>query len=493
MKIIDKRFRHLPEDEAREATEELRLREAAPEAYRAEMKADDLGPKQAREAFVQKDRRTFMELIAKSGIATGLIKGSALLGGVLANRHALAQEDVNKRVIFCYINSGAPTGSWMPTSASVMNQVTVPYGPTDYNVADICHFRQVNVITSGHQTAMNSLGNLNYSVATMDKRIADVLGTTSVRKQIYLGAQATTGQLCSNSGPCMDSPTQALASIFSNGSSSSSEISRSSSAMSSSSVMSSSSSSSRVVSSSSSRSSKGKGRGRDHGRGKQDTHVSYDTHLRTLDSVKSKLSAEEVVSVQEQAQSLVALQTELAATTSGAPSATCESNLLVDSSNMQQTGRSQADIIVAALACGITKVATLQLGNHDGLWRAHNTAWRQTAHEACHSVPSPSPFIELLRYINDVPAYLIDKLRKTNGPDGQPLIKTTVVVQVTCMGNGMTHAPENAPFIVATEMPGFVPGYSASTGGTVLDLNGAIPKGLGLTGIDLGSSTLGLV
>ncbi len=485
MKKIDNKFRHLPEDEAIEATEELRLREAAPEAYKSELKADEQGPKQEREAFVQKDRRTFMGLIAKSGIATGLIKSSALLGGVLANRHALAQEDVNKRVIFCYINSGAPTGSWMPTSASVMNQVTVPYGPTDYNVADICHFRQVNAITIGHSTAMNSLGNLNYSVATMDKRIADVLGTTTVRKQIYLGAQATSGQLCSNSGPCIDSPTQALASIFSNGSSSSSDISSSSS---SSSDMSSSSSSS-------SRSSKGKGKGRDrdHGRGKRDKNAFYDAHLRTLDSVKSKLSAEEVVSYQEHTQSLVNLQTELETASSSAPSATCESNLLVDSSNMQQTGRSQADIIVAALACGITKVATLQLGNPDGLWRAHNTAWRQTAHEACHSVPSPSPFIELLRYINDVPAYLIDKLRKTIGPDGQPLIKTTVVVQVTCMGNGITHAPENAPFIVATEMPGFVPGYSASTGGTVLDLNGAIPKGLGLTGINLGSSTLGLV
>lgn len=82
MKKIDNKFRHLPETEAIEATADLRLREAAPAAHKAEMKADDQGPKQERKAFVQKDRRRFMGLIAKSGIAAGLIKSSALLGGI---------------------------------------------------------------------------------------------------------------------------------------------------------------------------------------------------------------------------------------------------------------------------------------------------------------------------------------------------------------------------------------------------------------------------
>ena len=48
------------------------------------------------------------------------------------------------------------------------------------------------------------------------------------------------------------------------------------------------------------------------------------------------------------------------------------------------------------------------------------------------------------------------------------------------MGNGMTHEPADAPFIVATRMPGFARGFSASAGGGSDDLNGAIPKGLGL-------------
>ncbi|MDO8345619.1 MAG: DUF1552 domain-containing protein [Cellvibrio sp.] len=456
MKKIDSRFRHLPEEDALEAMEHHKKLEEAPAAYNAYLKADYYGEKKDRDQFVQQDRRRFLDLIGKSGIAAGLLKGSALVGGILANRHALAQTAVNKRVVFCYLNSGAASGQWMPTSASQMNQITRAYGPQGYAVSDICHFRQIDVITGGHQTALNSLGVTDYSSPTMDKRIAAVLGTSTPRASIYLGAKATTsGTLCSNIGPCQDSPTQALASIFS-------------------------------------------GTGGGGGGTTPDTTyaLSYDAQLRALDSIKAKLSTQEYARYQEHIDSLKKIKTNTANanSSSSSPNTTnCGSTITPSMANMQATGKSQADIIVAALACGITKVATLQLGNHQGDWLGHNTSWTQDAHQACHGSPSNAAFIEMWRYLNDVPAYLIDKLRKTSGPDGQPLINSTVVVQVTCMGNGMDHSSGNAPFIVATQMPGFASGYSARSGGNIYDLNGAIPKGMGLTGINLGTSTLGLV
>ena len=456
MKKIDSRFRHLPEEDALEAMEHHKKLEEAPAAYNAYLKADYYGEKKDRDQFVQQDRRRFLDLIGKSGIAAGLLKGSALVGGILANRHALAQTAVNKRVVFCYLNSGAASGQWMPTSASQMNQITRAYGPQGYAVSDICHFRQIDVITGGHQTALNSLGVTDYSSPTMDKRIAAVLGTSTPRASIYLGAKATTsGTLCSNIGPCQDSPTQALASIFS-------------------------------------------GTGGGGGGTTPDTTyaLSYDAQLRALDSIKAKLSTQEYARYQEHIDSLKKIKTNTANanSSSSSPNTTnCGSTITPSMANMQATGKSQADIIIAALACGITKVATLQLGNHQGDWLGHNTSWTQDAHQACHGSPSNAAFIEMWRYLNDVPAYLIDKLRKTSGPDGQPLINSTVVVQVTCMGNGMDHSSGNAPFIVATQMPGFASGYSARSGGNIYDLNGAIPKGMGLTGINLGTSTLGLV
>ncbi len=456
MKKIDSKFRHLPEDDALEAMEHVKKLEDAPAAYNAYLKADYYGPKKERDEFVKQDRRRFLDLIAKSGIAAGLLRGSAVIGGVLANRHAMAQSAVNKRVVFCYVNSGAASGQWMPSSATQMNQITRPYGPDGYNVSSICHFRQIDVVTGGHQTALNSLGVTDYSSPTMDKRIASVLGTSTPRASIYLGAKATTnGTLCSNIGPCTDNPSQALTSIFSGVS------------------------------------------GGGGGTTPDNTYaLSYDAQLRALEAIKNKLSAEEYARYQEHIDSLKKIKTNTAAANSSSGNTTttnCGTGITPSVANMQATGRSQADIIVAALACGITKVATLQLGNHQGDWLGHNTAWTQDAHQACHGAPSNAAFTEMWRYLNDVPAYLIDKLRKTSGPDGQPLINSTVVVQVTCMGNGMDHSSGNAPFIVATQMPGFTPGFSARSGGNIYDLNGAIPKGMGLTGINLGTSTLGLV
>lgn len=457
MKKIDSRFRHLPEDDALEAMEHFKKLEAGPEALKTYFKNDEKHDKRYRDQFIQQDRRSFMDLIAKSGISAGLLRGSALLGGILANRHAIAQTNVNKRVVFCYLNSGAASGTWMPSSATQMNQITRPYGPDGYNVSSICHFRQIDVITSGHATAMNSLGVTDYNSPTMDKRIAAVLGTSTPRSSIYLGAKATTnGTLCSNIGPCTDNPTQALSNIFS-----------------------------------------GTTGGGGGGTTPDNTYaLSYDAQLRALDQIKTKLSADEYARYQEHIDSLKKIKTNTAAANSSSSSTTttnCGTGITPSVANMQATGKSQADIIVAALACGITKVATLQLGNHQGDWLGHNTSWTQDAHQACHGAPNNAAFVEMWRYLNDVPAYLIDKLRKTAGPDGQPLINSTVVVQVTCMGNGMDHSSGNGPFIVATQMPGFVSGYSARQGGNVYDLNGAIPKGMGLTGITLGTSTLGLV
>lgn len=463
MKKIDSRFRHLPEEDALEAMEHVKKLEEAPAALNAYLKEDYYsGAQKVREDFVKQDRRGFLNLMAKSGISAGLLKSSALVTGILANRHAMAQTDVNKRVVFCYVNSGAAPGTWMPTSATQMNRITVPYGPEGYSVADICHFRQVDVITSGHATALNSLGVTDYVSPTMDRRIASVLGSSTPRSSIYLGAKATTnGTLCSNIGPCQDNPTQALASIFSGTT------------------------------------------GGNTGGGTNTTPdttyaLSYDAQLRALESIKTKLSTEEYSRYQEHIDSLKKIKTNLAnqnnsSSSAGSGTTSCGSTISPSVANMIATGKSQADIIVEAFACGVTKVATLQLGNHQGDWLGHNTSWKQDAHQACHGAPNNNAFVEMWRYLSDVPAYLIDRLRKTSGPDGQPLINSTVFVQVTCMGNGMDHTSGNGPFIVATQMPGFARGHSRSGGGNVYDLNGAIAKGMGLSGINLGNNTLGLV
>lgn len=454
MKRIDEIDRHVPSEEAGWMKKRRDMIAEAPEGIKAYRKAEHFGSLEDRKRYVQQDRRRFLDLIGKAGISSGLIKASGLLAGVLANRHALAQDLTNKRVVFCYLNSGAQNTTWMPTSATSMNIVTQPYGPQGYNVASICHFREVDVMVEGHSNARQALGVPNYSEPTMDQRIAGVLGATSPHSSIYLGSQATTqGALCSTIGPCTDDPAKAFKDLFQSP--------------------------------------------LPTGTVDNTYELAYDAQLRAIQSIKSKLSQEEIQRLDMHGDAIAKIKQNLEDSLSGQgpdPSACGSSVGTLKNGNIQERGKTQADIIVAALACGLTKVATLQLGNHQGDWYGHNTVFKQDAHNSCHSAGGETND-EMVRYLSDVPAYFIDKLRKTMGPDNQPLINSTVFVQVTCMGNGRDHSSANGPFIVATQMPGFKSGFSTMRAGNIRDLNGAIPKGLGINGMlqGMGTSTLGLV
>ncbi|HMW49379.1 MAG TPA: DUF1552 domain-containing protein, partial [Cellvibrionaceae bacterium] len=228
----------------------------------------------------------------------------------------------------------------------------------------------------------------------------------------------------------------------------------------------------------------------------------FDSQKKALAQLRSKLSQDEKQRIDEHAEALAGLESRVAALMSGSGPdiETYRPTLPAASTYLNRTvarGKVQADIMIAALQAGLTNVGVLQLGNHQGTWSGDGTVFKDTLHSSAHNNPTdPTAFNEMIGHLSQVPAYIIKRLTDTTGADGQKLIDSTVFVQVTCMGNGMTHEPADAPFIVATRMPGFARGFSASAGGGTEDLNGAIPKGLGLadgTYAPMGKNSLGLL
>jgi len=407
---------------------------------------------------INKDRRGFLDMLKKAGVAGSLLRVSSLAGGLMASRYALAAGG-GKKVIYCYLDSGAASNHWLPRSATSMNTVTKAYGSQGTDVAALCHFRQVNVKLSGHAAAFQSLGVFEYGVPTMDARIAPLLSAAAPYRAIYLGSDATvSGSLCSTIGPCVDDPAAAYTRYFN---------------------------SALPV-------------------GSTDNTYSkvFESQKKALAELRSKLSQDEKARMDEHAEALAGLENRVAALMSGSgpdidtyrptlPAASTYANRTV------VRGKVQADIMIAALQAGLTNVGVLQLGNHQGTWSGDGTTFKDTLHSSAHNNPTdPTAFNEMIGHLSQVPAYIIKRLTETTGADGQKLIDSTVFVQVTCMGNGMTHEPADAPFIVATRMPGFARGFSASAGGGSDDLNGAIPKGLGLadgTYAAMGKNSLGLL
>lgn len=415
---------------------------------------------EAKKQYVQQDRRRFLDIVSKAGISSSVLRASTLLGGVMAGRHAMAQ-GANVRVVYCYLNSGARNDQWLPASAGNMNNVTAPYA----GVASVTRFRQVDAMVEGHGAAAHACGGVNesggaYGIPTYDQRIAEAIGGSSPIPYLYAGSDAGLGvqlganTMVSTTGPLIDTP----AGLYEKAFNSKIEV------------------------------------------GNDTTYQSaFAAQHQAIAAIRNKLSADELARLEEHEAALTKIEeniTKAAEANAPDPSA-CTTNYFSGGS-IQEKGKAQADIITAALACGLTNVATLQLGNHQGAWKGHNTVYQGDAHNSCHS-SGPETNDEMVRYLSQVPAYFIDKLMKTNGPDGQPLINTTVFVQVTCMGNGRNHSTPGAPVLVATRLPGFSNGFSTQANGSsqsnILNFNRTIPVGMGLNGsmFDAPASTLNLL
>lgn len=447
----------MPSEDAEVVQSQRDVQRTMPEKMKAYLKDEFFSGRQERRQKQQNnERRRFLEMIGKAGVSTKMLQASTVLGGVMANRFATAQEGTNKNVVFCYLNSGAVNGHWLPKGAGEMNIVTAPYA----GVAGICNFREVDVKDAGHSNPKCALGaaqNGGPGGPTMDARIAEYLGAFSPYHSLYLGSQIA-GQLCSTLGQPETDPAAVFGKLF---------------------------------------------EGPLPAGNTDETYKSaYGAQLRAIEQFLSPgkvLSADERAALETHQQAIEKIQANLENQLSGEGPDPGACSGLVDgirTSHIVDHGKTQADIIVAAFQCGLTKVATLQLGGEQGAWKGFGTNYTGDAHSSCHSVPNDGPNDELNAYLSQVPVYLIEKLRTTMGPDGAtPLINNTVFVQVTCMGNGRDHSTPNGPFVVATQMPGFKGTYSAMNGGTTMDLNGAIPLGMGIGDqvAPMGSSTLGLL
>ena len=427
----------------------------------------------ARGDVFRKERRKFLDFMGRTGISGGLLKAFPAIAGVVAARQSYAQTDA-KRAVFCYINSGAPNGYWLPTGVTEMNEVTQHYA----GVAEICHFREIDAMVEGHARATQALGARGYGQPTADALASPVLSANTPFSQIFVGSEVAGADISSLGKPKAD-PQVALKDYFSPG-------------------------------------------GGDNGGPDMSYLKVYQAQQRALESIKSKLSAEERERLNEHAAAFEKIEKRITQLMSDgaikpeecAPDLPSASEYIAsgaggDQTKMVEHGKAQADLIIAGLKCGLTNVGTLQLGSEQGHWKTygidHYGGFNDTSHGSVHAGrliaeqnDKPISFIECHRYLSQVPVYLIEQLMTQYGPDGKLLIDTTVFAQVTCMGNGMDHSTPNSPFLLATRMPGFKRGFSATNqaqnnnGGTY-DFNETVLRGLGIGADFESTNTLGLL
>lgn len=423
--------------------------------------------KNSLERLANKERRQFLDLVARAGVSTSLLKYSPLVMSVFAARHAEAVvANSNKKAVFWYQPDGSPPGFWMPNGGN-MNVATSPYGSGDaadnitgYDVADYCRFYEVTNVFSEHGRIYRALGHSLDShqiINTLDTQLAKSNGFATAFSILRAAAHKTPGE----GGFSVENGNVAT---FTNGAKEVFDL---------------------VFN------------GANIDQSDNTYKTVFEMNAAALSSIERKLGAEEKSRMEEHLTALAKIESSLEGGANEAPEDACQVREVGENStDIVEHGLVLADVIVAALKCGLTNVASVMMSDTQCGWGLGPEARAlmnirsgisdNNFHSANHGGTSEEKRRDqarMLAYLSQVPAYLLSRLAMETDAMGVPLIESTLFVQFSEMGYGADHRPDGAPWILASGSE--FKGNFGSYGG-----NGAlcadIPGIMGLRGKTMG-------
>ena len=192
-----------------------------------------------------------------------------------------------------------------------------------------------------------------------------------------------------------------------------------------------------------------------------------------LDAVKGDLADLRGQVGREQAAKLDLHLDSLREVERGLGASTCDGGVPVpdlaihDNDRFPAIGRVQMDLLVAALACGATRVASIQWAHTVApqvfTWLGLSDGHHALSHNDDNNVAGAAAFVKAERWFAEQFGYLVGKLAATPDPEGGTLLDSTVVLWAKEMGDSRLHACTEVPFVLAGA--GFRPGRYLRTGG----------------------------
>ena len=132
-------------------------------------------------------------------------------------------------------------------------------------------------------------------------------------------------------------------------------------------------------------------------------------------------------------------------------------------------GKAQMDLLVLALACGMTRVGSVQWNHTVGpavfSWLGIGDGHHSLSHSDDGNAKGVADFVAAERWYASQFAYLLDQLKTTPDPKGGTLLDSTVVVWCKELGDARLHDCKSVPFVLT--------GGGYFTPGRYLKLNGA--------------------
>lgn len=353
-------------------------------------------------------RRALLQTFAASGISKALISSSPLVAGMLFSRHADAQTNgaPNKSVAI-YVPGGGIHNFWAPSGSGAsmtLGSMSRLYEP----VKTECNFLRNMSHSNGGHGVMPVMMSSGWSGDSYDVFMGKSLGPNMPFKYLNLGVhsngQGTMTREGNTNVPFQDNPFNVFNLVFGAGSTSG-------------------------------------------GNSKNDI---LNAHVAAANAIKAKLANYEVQRLDQHLDAISDTRRrldELAGGTGSCAAAPNAAEFPLTFNTFTQQAKLQADILVAALSCGLTSSCSLAFGNHQSEFSIPELNYKGPYHQSIHGGSNGQAnypyYVEMRAHLGSLTAYVIDRLRT------QGILDSTVVVEVTDMGHADLHSSSDVPMMIA--------------------------------------------
>lgn len=377
---------------------------------------------------INKDRRRFLDMMAKAGISTSVLKASSIAGAMMSSRFVEAQASQSRKFVLIYHPNGSPNSRYL-------NSVALdPFQPHASNVAAL----EMTISNpGGHGNLWLAAGAQSYNQndansSSINLQFANAIGNLTPYSSIQLGVQsqdqAGIDRLRGAAVTRINSPQTALQRYFSDAPPPPS--------------------------------------GGDTGPTVYDRRRSMlDANKAGLEALRTKLGQEERYRLDGHLSALSTLENRInqeeerasadsgTGNTGGSTGGSCAAPQIGTGRSALQEYRAQGDIAVAALACNLTNVVSIQFNETQASWlpndgTADAVPWNADHHQANHG-NGANLLPAICGYMNKGVANVIAGLKQAG------IFNQTVVLVVSEMGDGQDHSAGNGPITVASGISGF--------------------------------------
>lgn len=366
------------------------------------------------EKNMQNHRRQLLKMIAGGTASAPLVNAGLLTAGASLAGRAAAATPI-KNVIFVYIPGGTPSGSGVsinPDPATfTLKSASAPLEP----VKQECVFFAKTYVEGGvgQGIPQTALGALTRAPKTIDLALGDALGGDTVFSSIQLGVVSGDTSISAVNNwtktAVIKDPSRVFELLRTGQASSNPEL--------------------------------------------QNQYKQLEINLKAVQQLQQQLGSFANARLQANQDAILQLRAE---STGGNYPPGCDLSQQAwpaeainpnDGNNFTRLWQLQTGNAITAIKCGLTHVVTLLMGSDDEDFVI--PGFNYTLAQAANAFPSNREYTAFRAYFSQQLAYLIQQLQTTTDINGAPLLDSTLVVQVSSMGDTSINTLDNAPFMFA--------------------------------------------